>query len=136
MEQAIVNATEEFYKNQIAQKDERIQSLEQHVQRVTQRDYAGAGALSAMRDQMHNWTINELENSDITQQQAEAIAEICGFELAKEVDVIVTVEYSMTLKVPAGEEVEDIIHDIDFEAITYDTDKITYITSCLNGVEF
>jgi small-conductance mechanosensitive channel len=136
MEQAIVNATEEFYKNQIAQKDERIQQLEQHVQRVTQRDYAGAGALSAMRDQMHNWTINELENSDITQQQAESIAEICGFELAKEVDVIVTVEYSMTLKVPAGEEVEDIIHDIDFEAITYDTDKITYITSCLNGVEF
>jgi hypothetical protein len=136
MEQTIVNATEDYLRSQIAEKDERILTLEQHVQRVTQRDYAGAGALSAMRDQMHEWTITELENSDITQQQAESIAQICGFELSKEVEAIVTVEYSLTLNVPAGEEVEDIIHDIDWDAITYDTDKISYVSSSINGVEF
>ncbi len=136
MEQTVINATNDYLQSQIAIKDERIQSLEQHVQKVTQRDYATAAQLSSLRDQMHGWTVNELENSDITQPQAEAIAEICGFELAKEVEVLVTVEYSMTLNVPAGEEVEDIIHDIDFEAISYDTDKITYISSSINGVEF
>ena len=136
MEQTVINATNDYLQSQIAIKDERIQSLEQHVQKVTQRDYATAAQLSSLRDQMQGWTTNELENSDITQSQAEAIAEICGFELSKEVEVLVTVEYSMTLNVPAGEEVEDIIHDIDFEAISYDTDKITYISSSINGVEF
>jgi len=136
MEQAIISATEDYLRAQIAEKDERILTLEQHVQRVTQRDYAGAGKLQAMRDEMHEWTVNELENSDITQQQAESIARICDFELSKEIEAIVTVEYSITLNVPAGEEVEDIIHDIDWDAITYDTDKISYISSSINGVEF
>jgi hypothetical protein len=135
MEQTVVNATEDYLRSHIAEKDERILTLEQHVQRVTQRDYAGAGKLQAMRDGMHEWTINELENSDITQTQAEAIAQICEFELSKEVEAIVTVEYSITLNVPAGEEVEDIIHDIDWDAISYDTDKITYVSSYVNNVE-
>jgi hypothetical protein len=136
MEQTMVHATTDYLQSQINIRDERIQSLEQHIQRVTQRDYAGAANITAMRDQMHAWTTTELENQDITTEQAEAIAEICGFELTNEVEVMVTVEYSMTLNVPAGEEVEDIIHDIDFDAIAYDTDKITYVSSSLSGVEF
>jgi len=136
MEQTMVHATTDYLQSQINIRDERIQSLEQHIQKVTQRDYVGAANLSAMRDQMHNWTVTELENQDITKEQAEAIAEICGFELTNEVEVMVTVEYSMTLNVPAGEDVEDIIHDIDFDAIAYDTDKITYVSSSLSGVEF
>ena len=135
MEQQTTIATDEFYKTQIAQKDERIQSLEEHVQRVTQRDYSTASKLQAMLDQMHGWTINELENSDITQVQAEAIAEICGFELTNEVEVLVTVEYSMTVNVSPNENVEEIINDIDFDAISYDTDKITYVSSYVNSVE-
>ena len=135
MEQQTTIATDEFYKTQIAQKDERIQSLEEHVQRVTQRDYSTASKLQAMRDQMHGWTMNELENSDITQAQAEAIAEICGFELTNEVEVLVTVEYSMTVNVSPNENVEEIINDIDFDAISYDTDKITYVSSYVNNVE-
>jgi hypothetical protein len=135
MEQTVVNATNDYLQSQIAIKDNRIQSLEEHVQKVTQRDYATAAALSSLRDQMHGWTINELENSDITQAQAEAIAEICGFELTNEVEVLVTVEYSMTVNVSPNENVEEIINDIDFDAISYDTDKITYVSSYVNNVE-
>jgi hypothetical protein len=135
MEQKTVTATEDYLRSQIAEKDERILTLEQHVQRVTQRDYAGAGKLQHMRDQMHTWTTTELENQDITKQQAEAIAEICEFELTNEVEVLVTVEYSMTINVPAGEDAEDIVNDIDFDAISYDTDKITYVSSSISNVE-
>jgi hypothetical protein len=135
MEQTVINATNDYLQSQIAIKDNRIQSLEEHVQKVTQRDYATAAALSSLRDQMHGWTINELENSDITQAQAEAIAEICGFELTNEVEVLVTVEYSMTVNVSPNENVEEIINDIDFDAISYDTDKITYVSSYVNNVE-
>ena len=135
MEQTVINATNDYLQSQIAIKDERIQSLEEHVQRVTQRDYSTASKLQAVRDQMHGWTINELENSDITQAQAEAIAEICEFELTNEVEVLVTVEYSMTVNVSPNENVEEIINDIDFDAISYDTDKITYVSSYINNVE-
>ena len=135
MEQTTVHATEDYLRSQIAEKNERILTLEQHIQRVTQRDYAGAANLTAMRDQMHTWTTTELENQDITKEQAEAIAEICGFELTNEVEVIVTVEYSMTLNVPAGEDAEDIVNDIDFDAVSYDTDKISYITSSISNIE-
>jgi hypothetical protein len=135
-EVTVVHATEEFLKSQIAQKDERIQSLEQHVQRVTQRDYASAANLNALREGMKEWTVGQLENSDITTEQAEEIAEICGFELTKEVDVEVTVQYSFTVNVPVGEEVEDIINDISFDSIDYDTDKVSCYNVSVDRIDF
>lgn len=133
MEQVI--ATSDYLQSQINLKEQRIQQLEEHVQRVTQRDYATAARIQTMRDEMHEWTTTELENSDITTEQAEAIAEICGFELTKEIEAIVTVEYSITLNVPVGEEAEDIINNIDFDAISYDTDNISYVSATVSNIE-
>lgn len=136
MDQTIINATEDYLKSQIAQKDERIQQLEEHVQRVTQRDYSTAANLNAMRDGMHTWTIEALEQREISQTNAEEIAEICGFELTKEVEVEVNVTYYITVEVPAGEDVDSIINDIDFDAITYDIDKITHVSSSVDNVDY
>jgi len=137
MDQTIVNATEDFLKSQLAQKDERIQQLEEHVQRVTQRDYNTAGTLVAMRDNMHEWTMSELESEDITSAQAEAIAEICGFELTKEVEVEVTVTYTMTVNVGPNEDVESIVTDeINLDAIEYDTDKISWMNATVDRIDF
>ena len=133
---ATVNATQDYLRSQIAEKDERILTLEQHSQRVTQRDYNTAAELSALREDLKTFTLDELGNKDITNEQAQKLAVIGGFELTNEVEVLVTVEYSITVNVPVGEDVEDIIHDIDFDAISYDTDKITYVSSSLSGVEF
>lgn len=130
-----VHATEEFLKTQITQKDERIQVLEEHVQRVTQRDYATAGKLQAMRDGLHEWTMTELENNGITEEQATELSEIGGFELTKEVEAEVTVRYWITLQIPAGEDAESVINDIDFDAITYDTDVITHVSSSVDSID-
>jgi hypothetical protein len=62
MDQTLINATNEFLQSQIVAKDERIQQLEQHVQKVTDRDYSTASKLQAIRDNMQEWTTNELEN--------------------------------------------------------------------------
>lgn len=131
----IIHATEEFLKTQIAQKDERIQVLEEHVQRVTQRDYASASALQAMRDGLHEWTMENLENGSITEEQATELADIGGFELTKEVEVEVTVRYWITLQLPAGEDAESAINDIDFDAIAYDSDVITHLSSSLDSID-
>ena len=136
MEQTtIINATAEYYQQQIADKDLRIQQLEEHIQRVTQRDYATRGELQGMRDGMHEWTMEALKSREISETNAEEIAEICGFELTSEVEVEVNVTYYITPQVPAGEDAEDIINEIDFDAITYDVDKVTHVSSSVDGID-
>jgi hypothetical protein len=136
MENSTVTATTEYLQSQIADKDVRIQQLEEHIQRVTTRDYSTAAKINSLVESMKQWTINELESNEITSEQAEAIAEICGFELSKEVEVQVNVTYYITVEVPAGEEAEDIINDIDFDAISYDSNKITYVSSSVDSIDF
>jgi hypothetical protein len=132
-----MNVSEDFLKAQIVSRNERIQQLEEHVQKVTQRDYNTAGTLVAMRDNMHEWTMSELESEDITEQQANAIAEICGFELLKEVEVEVTVTYTMTVNLGPNDDVESIVTDeINFDAIEYDTDKISWMNATVDRIDF
>jgi hypothetical protein len=127
--------TREFLEGQIVQFQEIIKSKDEHIQRVTQRDYATAANLQTMRDKMHEWTMKELEDNGITESQAEEIAEICGFELSKEVEVEVTVTYNMTLQLAHNEEAEDVVNDIDFEAISYDTDKVSWISASIDRID-
>lgn len=131
----IVNATDEFLKTQIAQKDERIQRLEEHIQTVTQRSYSEAAERSRMRNEMHEWTMEALEDQTITESNAQEIADICGFELTKEVEAEVNVTYYITLQVPAGQDAESIINDIDFDAITYDSDYVTHVSSSVDNID-
>lgn len=136
METTVINATQEFLQSQIALKEERIQQLEEQLSRVTQRDYSTRGQLVAMRDGMHEWTMEALSEREISETNAEQIADICGFELTKEIEAEVTVTYYITVQVPAGEEAEDIINnDIDFDAITYDCDKITHVSSSVDNID-
>ena len=135
METNVIHATEEFLRSEITKKDERILQLEESHARVVQRDYASAGALQAMRDGLQEWTMNELENNGITEEQATELSEIGGFDLTKEVEVEVNVTYYITLQLPAGEDAESAINDIDFEAISYDTDIITHVSSNVDNID-
>ena len=132
----VVNATEDFLKSQIVAKDSRIQSLEENIQRITQRDYQNSSALQSMRDAMHEWTMKELQDNGITEDQASEIADICGFELVKEVEVEVTVTYNLTLQVPHDEDAESIVNDIDFESVSYNSDNITWLTANVDRIDF
>jgi len=131
-----MNATAEFLHSQIAQKDTRIAQLEEHVQNVTQRSYTESAERSRMRNEMQEWTLEQLDEDSITQSQAEEIASICGFELSKEVEVEVTVQYSITVNLPHGEDIQNVIHDIDFDTVSYDDDKITWLSSSIDRIDF
>lgn len=135
MEQSVINATSEFLQSQITQKDERIQQLEEHIQRVTQRDYATRGELQGMRDGMQAWTLNALEEREISETNAEEIADICGFELTKEFEVEVRVQYSITVNTRTEEEAMNAIHDIDFDSVSYNDEKITWLSSSIDSVD-
>ena len=111
------------------------ETVEEHVQRITQRDDSTAGALQAMRDGLQEWTMENFENGNITEEQATELSEIGGFDLTKEVEVEVNVTYYITLQLPAGEDAESAINDIDFQAIAYDTDVITHINASVDNID-
>ena len=134
--ESVINATNEFLNTQIAALQQSLKSKDEHIQRITQRDYATAGELTLMRDNMHEWTVTALQNERISEEVAEEIAEICGFELTKEVEVEVTVTYNLTLQVPHDEDVESIVNDIDFESVSYNSDNITWLSASVDRIDF
>ena len=127
--------TREFLELQLTENKNRIDQLEKHVQTVTQRSYTDSAARNSIVESMQEWTLNELENEDITEEQAEAIAEIMGFELTKEFEVEVTVLYSVTVNARNEEQATNAIHDIDFDTVDYNSDSIHYLSSSIDRVD-
>ena len=139
----IINATDEFNQKQaialqeaIEKKDALIVSLQDHIQKVTQRSYADSAERNRMVESMQEWTLEELSNETITESQAKEIAEIMGFDLSKEVEVEVTVTYNLTLQVPHDEDAESIVNDIDFESVSYNSDNITWLSASVDRIDF
>ncbi len=127
--------TREFLETTLVQNKDRIQQLEEHIQKVTQRSYADSAEKNRMVEGMQEWTLNELSNEDITEEQAEAIAEIMGFELTKEFEVEVTVLYSVTVNARTEEDAMNAVHDIDFDTVDYNSDSISYLSSSIDRVD-
>ena len=136
MDQTVTNATTEFLNTQIAALQQSLKNKDEHIQRISQRDYASASEVNRMREAMHEWTMKEFSDNGITEDQANEIAEICGFELIKEVEVEVSVTYNLTLQVPHDEDVESIVNDIDFESVSYNSDNITWLSSSVDRIDF
>jgi hypothetical protein len=131
----IPNTTQEFLLSQVKIKDERIAQLEDHIQKVTQRSYADSAERNRITEDMQEWTLSELSNEDITESQAEQIAEIVGFELTKEFELEVTVLYSVTVNARDEESAQNAIHDIDFDTVQYNSDNISWLSSSVDRID-
>ena len=127
--------TREFLESQLVENKARITQLEEHVQRITQRDYATAGTLNKLRDDMKEFTLEGLDDDSISEGQAEEIASICGFELTNEFELEVTVQYSITVNARDEESAHNLIHDIDFDTVSYDSDAISWLSSSVDRIE-
>jgi hypothetical protein len=126
--------TREFLESQLVENKARITQLEEHVQRVTQRDFNTMAELSKMRDNMKEFTLEGLDDDSISEGQAEEIASICGFELTNEFELEVTVMYSITVNARNEEEAHNIIHDIDFDSVS-EPDGVAYLSSSVDRIE-
>jgi hypothetical protein len=127
-------ATEDFLKATIAKQEERINDLVLHSQRLAQRDYDTAAKLQAIRDDLHAWTMNALEEREISETNAEEIADIAGFELTQEFELEVSVQYSITVNAKNLEEAQNAIHDLDLDSISYD-EPITYLSGTIDRID-
>ena len=126
--------TREFLETQLVENKKRIDQLEEHIQKVTQRSYSDSADKNRLIESMQEWTLGELENQDITEEQAEAIAEIVGFDLTKEFELEVTVLYSITVNARDEESAQNLIHDIDFDSVSYG-EEVTYLSSSVDRIE-
>jgi predicted RNase H-like nuclease (RuvC/YqgF family) len=138
----IINATDEFNQKQISalqeaieKKDAMIVSLQDRMSAMSQRSYADSAERNRMVESMKEWTLEALSSRDISETNAEEIAEIMGFELTQEIEVEVTVTYNMTLQVPHDEDAEDIVSNIDFETIQYNDDCITWLSASVDRID-
>jgi hypothetical protein len=127
--------TREFLESQLVSNKERIANLESHIQTVTQRSYTEAAERNRMRNEMQEWTLEAMDNDTITEDTAQEIADICGFELTKEFELEVTVQYSITVNARNEEEATNAIHDIDFDTVDYNSDSIQYLSSSIDRVD-
>jgi len=127
--------TREFLESQLVQNKTRIDQLEEHIQKVTQRSYADSADKNRMVEQMQEWTLKALEEGTINESEAEEIAEICGFDLTKEFELEVTVLYSVTVNARDEESAQNLIHDIDFDTVQYNSDNISWLSSSVDRID-
>ena len=127
-------ATEDFLKSEIQKKDERIANLESHISTVTQRSYGEAAERNRMRNEMQEWTLEQLDCAVISEDTAQEIADICGFELTKEFEMEVTIQYSITVNARDEESAMNLIHDIDFDSVSY-PDGVEYLSSSVDRID-
>ena len=126
--------TREFLESQLVANKELIAQLEKHIQEVTQRSYGEAAERNRMRNEMQDWTFEALNDSAITEDNAQEIANICGFELTQEFELEVSVQYSVTVNARNEEEAMNLMYDIDFDSVSQ-PDGVTYLSSSVDRVD-
>ena len=131
----VPNTTQEFLRDALAKATLRIGQLEEHIQKVTQRSYADSADKNRRVEAMQEWTFEALEQGTINENEALEIAEIMGFELTKEFEVEVEVQYSITVNARNEEEAKNAIYDIDFDTVDYNSDSIQYLSSSVDRVD-
>ena len=141
MDQPITETTEkpmyltrEFLESRLIENETRIKQLEEHVSTVTQRSYGEAAERNRMRNEMQEWTLEAMEQGTIDESTAQEIADICGFELSKEFELEVEVQYSITVNARNEEEAKNAIYDIDFDSVSYG-EEIQYLSSSVDRVD-
>ncbi len=141
MDQPITETTEkpmyltrEFLESQLASNKTRIDELEKHISVVTQRSYGEAAERNRMRNEMQEWTFEAIESGTLNEDEAQEIADICGFELTKEFELEVEVQYSITVNARNEEEAQNLIHEIDFDTVDYSSDSVQYLSSSIERV--
>jgi hypothetical protein len=129
-------ATQEYLRSQMDEKVDKIVQLEKALESARDINRSNAREMNDTRDAIQAWTFEEFENGQLTESQAEEIAGICGFELTKETEVEVTVTYSLTVTAGPTDDVEDIVNNINFDTIDYDTSVISSLNASVDRIDF
>lgn len=112
--------------NTIKSLKETLTLKEEHIQRITQRDYQTAAKLSGIREDVKAYLLDNYE--DIGEDHCAEIAKLLGVELEQTIEVEVNVTHTITVTLPAGKEFDedDLTFDVDTSGSYLDIESHDY----------
>ena len=122
-----MNATTTFLETQVAalqehieKKDEYIIRLQDEVSKLSQTVYTVRAEQQNFRNSVKEYVIESLQAREMMHGNAEALAEICDFELTKTVTVTATVDFEVELEVPFDMDADDVANGLEFSVDSFD----------------
>ena len=119
--------TREFLENQvvalgeaITKKDALIVSLQDRSSDNSQRLYSEQRAHQGTKDAVKEYVLESLKNGNMSHEIAEALGEICDFELTKTVTVNAVVEFEVEIEVPFDVDADDVANTLEFSVDSFD----------------
>jgi hypothetical protein len=70
------------------------------------------------KDNIKNVLTTALEDETIEQEVANDIARILGIDLSRSVNVTVSVEFELTITLPYGEDLDEVVRELSFDVST------------------
>jgi hypothetical protein len=74
--------------------------------------------LNNKKDNIKLVLTNALEEETIEQEVANDIARILGIDISRSVNVTVSVEFELTINLPYGEDLDEVVRDLSFDVST------------------
>lgn len=134
MDESVMLATKEYLERELEKAKAEASHMLEVNERLVQEKNKALVKLDQIQTAMQEWTMTAVAERTIGETEAEEISNIVGFDLYRQVEVEVSVTYTMTVNVGIDEDAEEIIHDIDFDSVQYDEDKISWLNAEIQHV--
>lgn len=119
--------TREFLERQISalaeaieKKDALIVSLQDRSSEHSQSLFTERREHQAIINSIKEYVVEAVRDGDINASVAEALAEICNFELTKTVTITAVVEFEVELEVPFEVDADDVANGLEFSVDSFD----------------
>jgi uncharacterized protein (DUF342 family) len=139
---AVQIATTEFLNAQISalqealeNKDAMILSLQDRSSEHSQKVYTEQRSHQSTKDAVKEYVLESLSDNSMSHDIAEALAQICNFELTKTVTINAVVEFEVEIEVPFDVDADDVANTLEFsvDSFDYSIDDFNVDTRQLNA---
>ena len=139
---AVQIATTEFLNAQISalqealeNKDAMILSLQDRSSEHSQKVYTEQRSHQSTKDAVKEYVLESLKDNSMSHEIAEALAQICDFELTKTVTINAVVEFEVEIEVPFDVDADDVANTLEFsvDSFDYSIDDFNVDTRQLNA---
>lgn len=104
----------------IEKKDALIMRLQDEVSQKNSYAFTVRAEKQNLINTLKEYVIEALRDREIMQGNAEAIAEICDFELTKTITITSTVDFEIEVEVPFDTDADDVISSLEYSVDAFD----------------
>jgi hypothetical protein len=104
----------------IEKKDAYITRLQDEVSQKSSYAQTVKSEYNNLINTLKEYVIESIRDREMMQGNAEAIAEICGFELTKTITITSTVDFEIEVEVPFDTDADDVIASLEYSVDAFD----------------